>query len=300
MRLVNKRNIPNLDAYIESAKMDLVKDNFSTSSNAIKKFIKRLVVFVGPTVLLLIAWLVTGLTNAALVIGALVYLWGSATVCSIKDGIKNEKTMKKMDEAGITEAFNLKYDNSSITQKRVSDYYRQEFKEFMESNTADDEKKYIEIVSKQTEINQDSNEILTQEETISQITHEIDVYYDAYKLPKSVMQNEEWDTLFDNIFELMKEKEITNLYYQTVSEFIRIVLGRVLVSDQITLSLKNFTENIECIRDIIAYTTPVNITEEELADLKINIERGIIVHKVENVKNSKIIDFNQHKRKRGH
>lgn len=299
MRLVNKRDVPNLDLYIQLAESEVYGNNFKVPMTKLnKRTIKRLIITFLPYLTLMGAWIAIGCSNNLLVIVASFYLGSTSVSYLTLDKRENEKAWNNPDQKGISPEVDLCRMRNPHRQKSVSDYYRPNFKVYMESETSAEDKKYDEVASSQASVNQNHNEILNQEETISQISHEIDLYYDAYKLPKSVMTNKEWDALFDYTFELFKEKEITNVYYQSMAEFIRVVLGLVLVLDRNTLSLSDFANNLSYLKTVISHSTPVIISKKELNTLKQKLEGNIEVHEVKSVRNSKVIDFSEQKSRR--
>ena len=187
-----------------------------------------------------------------------------------------------------------------IQGKSIEDYYTDLYQEFVRSGgVSEDEERYRKVVTVQNSKYKDQFEILGLEETFAVLSKHIEVYYEAYRLPKSVITNSEWDTLFDSIFELFKSKEITNLYYQSMGIYLRSTLARVLVFEGASLSLKDFIDNIDALVTSISYYSPVSLTDEEINNLKVKIQSGIIVHPVvASRKQKKVVQFSDYQKKK--
>lgn len=175
----------------------------------------------------------------------------------------------------------------------IESFYTDDYKEYINS-VSDDYKKYREIINKQRMSDKCDIEILSLDESVSEISRHLDIYYEAYKLPKMQITNEEWDLFFDSIYEVFRKKEITSVYYQSLSTFIRSVLSRILLSKCETLTIEEILKHLDTLAEIISYSTPEVISPEEISELKNKILGN---HKGDDKKRTnKIVNINSYKK----
>lgn len=175
----------------------------------------------------------------------------------------------------------------------IESFYTDDYKEYI-SHVSDEYKKYHEVLERQRTSDKCDVEILSLDESVSEISHHIDIYYEAYKLPKMQITNEEWDLFFDSIYEVFRKKEITSVYYQSLSTFIRSVLSRILLSKCETLTIEEILKYLDTLADIVSYSTPEVISPEEISELKNKILDN---HKGDDKKRTnKIVNINSYKK----
>lgn len=181
----------------------------------------------------------------------------------------------------------------SDSKHHIEDFYTDEYKEYMNRYLDEDENMYNKALKKQTVVHKNECEILGLDESASEISHHIDVYYDAYKLPKMSIKSAEWDILFNTIYAEFKKREISTMFHYLVSIFIRSVLAQVLVSKREELSLEVILSYLSVLGDMVAYYTPERFSSEEIDDLKNKIlKEANGLHKVVKSRKSKIVSIN--------
>lgn len=282
MKLINKEKLPSLDLYIRLAEIREELDNWYHEKKKDKKGSSKI------TLLMVLAFLL-------LLLGSFVniaFMFGSfcLAVVGLYRVIDGRNNLDNDDED--LEDFEMDVETD------LEKYYTDEYKEFLSHDLTEDEINYKEVVDAQLEASYDNNCILGLDETASVLASQVESYYDMYLLPKSVITSAEWDSLFDSVFDLFKEKEITSVFYQTMAAFLRDTLATVLVKKRPTLSLSNFVDNIHVINNLVEDSTPVSFTNEELNALKIRINASVEMHRVDNVRPSKIVNFAEYKKKR--
>lgn len=282
MKLINKEKLPSLDLYIRLAEIREELDNWYHEKKKDKKGSSKI------TLLMVLAFLL-------LLLGSFVniaFMFGS--FCLAVVGLYRVIDGRNNLDNGDEDLEDFEMDVETDLEK----YYTDEYKEFLSHDLTEDEINYKEVVDAQLEASYDNNCILGLDETVSVLASQVERYYDMYLLPKSVITSAEWDSLFDNVFALFKEKEITSVFYQTMGAFLRDTLATVLVKKRPILSLSDFVDNIHVINDLVEDSTPVSFTSEELNVLKNRINASIEMHRVEKVKPCKIVNFADYKKKR--
>lgn len=305
MKLVNKKDIPSLDYYIEFYKINNYCSNFDSAMAKLNKITnKRLRIGLIPFEVLFAIWLITGCNFHILLILGTTFFGGTAIFFTIKDGIAEEKAFSNMDTKGISATVDLYNTTNSLDRaKTLEDYYTDEFKEFikqyMDGNVSEEEEKYNRIVEEQIQNSLDGNEILDLNESASEIAHHIDFYYKTYKLPKLSISNDEWDFLFNYSYDVFKEKGITSVYFQSMSTYVRTILAKVLVSEEDSLTIEDFTNNLDNLSIIISGITPVTLDDNEIKNLKNRILKSCKeTHKVVGSRKRKIVNIFDYQKKR--
>lgn len=283
MKLINKEKLPSLDFYIWLAEFREESKKWDYEEKKDKKESSKLTLLVALAFLLLF---LGTFVNFAFMFGSFcLAVVGLYKVINARNNLDN-------DEVEDLEDFEI--DDTTDLEK----YYTDEYKEFLSHDLTEDEFNYKKVVDDQIKKSYDENCILGLDETASVLASQVESYYDMYLLPKSVITSAEWDSLFDNVFALFKEKEITSVFYQTMGAFLRDTLATVLVKKRPILSLSDFVDNIHVINDLVEDSTPVSFTSEELNVLKNRINASIEMHRVEKVKPCKIVNFADYKKKR--
>ena len=110
----------------------------------------------------------------------------------------------------------------------VEEFYTDEYKEYMSSTVSQDEEMYRSAAKEQTITNKNECEILSLDESVSEISRHIDVYYDAYRMPRMKINSAEWDYFFNDIYDVFKKKEISTIFFYSLSTYMSSVLDSVL------------------------------------------------------------------------
>ena len=119
---------------------------------------------------------------------------------------------------------------------------------------------------------------LDKEQSINQMVEEIEAYTTMYNLPNFNISNKEWDTYFDATYEIFKNKNIEQKYYDLLSSIIRATFAKILVYKNNKVNIRNF---ISCLE----YLECKYFTKNELQTLSKNI-----ISKLPN-KKAKILEF---------
>lgn len=174
--------------------------------------------------------------------------------------------------------------NEFIIKKINNDYYREEYKDLRQSEMeSEDERKFREVYQKQQNIIKNSN-ILNKTQTMEQLIYEMDIIYDAYDLPELTINNKEWDIYFNKTYRLFINNGIEDKFYEYMRASIRFILAKSLVNNNYDINKNDFIEGLDYLK---VYD---DIKLDDINNLK--KELNIIL------KNNKIIEFNDYKRKR--
>lgn len=169
----------------------------------------------------------------------------------------------------------------------------------MSEEISEDERLYNKALKSQNDVRKDDSEILDLDETVSVISHHIEVYYNAYKLPKLKINSAEWDYFYNSIYEVFREKEITSVFYQIMSLYMRSVLSRILLEKREVLTVGVLLDYLETIAELIVYYTPEDMYPEELQKLKEKILKECAsTHKVIKTRKSKLVDLSSYRQEK--
>ncbi len=272
MKLINKEKLPSLDLYILLAEF---REKAENRKKLFKSFIDILL-------------------SALFFYFTIKFNVGFIT-CAIGFVLCSFYRFKELNNSG----YSLKdlFKKNQEDEDELEKYYTYEYKEYLALTITEDENNYNKTVDAQLQSSFGNNCILGLDETVSVLASQVESYYNMYLMPKSVMTNNEWDTLFDSIFILFEEKEITSVFYQTMGAYLRDTLATILVKKRTTLSLSDFVDNINVINNLVADTTPVSFTEEDINILKRQIEICTEVHRIDGVRKSNVVNFNDYKKK---
>lgn len=176
----------------------------------------------------------------------------------------------------------LEDDKCDITP---GEYYSDSYKEVLDEEETEDERKYRAIVNKQVCNNGlkilGKEEILTKEEVLDKIYYELEVYSDVYNLPILDVKRKEWECFFDVFYDILSNKGMTDRYYEILSSYIKNVLSGSIVNDDRYFQIEELLCKIDFLK---AY----DFNDEEIEYL---------CEKVKNVKDDNIIYFNNYKRR---
>lgn len=179
----------------------------------------------------------------------------------------------------------------------VEEFYTDEYKEYMSSTVSHDEEMYRSAAKEQTITNKNECEILSLDESVSEISRHIDVYYDAYRMPHMKINSAEWDYFFNNIYDVFKKKEISTIFFSSLSTYMRSVLARVLILRCESLTIEVLLSFLDTLADIVEYSTPENLSDEEIKKLKDKILSDCkSVHKVVASRKSKLVNMALYKK----
>ncbi len=179
----------------------------------------------------------------------------------------------------------------------VEDLYTDEYKEYMSSSVSQDEEMYRSAAKEQTSTNKNECEILSLDESVSEISRHIDVYYDAYKMPRMQINSAEWDYFYNNIYDVFKKKEISTIFFSSLSTYMRSVLARVLILRCESLTIEILLSFLDTLADIVEYSTPETLSDEEIKNLKDKILRDCkSVHKVVASRKRKLVNMDLYKK----
>lgn len=298
MKLVNDKKLYNLDFELQFASSQSFMKKFNkVMRNSSIDTIKRIGFITIPFLVVLAIWALTQMDVFLIV--ALGVLFTTATINSISESKTEDQAYANPNATGIDPIVDaIRLLRKRKQRKRVEDYYTDRHKDLKGSKPSSEDIKYYHVVENQLEKNQDEEEVLGLEETSSQISEEMEAYYHLYKLPKSVITNEEWDVLFDSIFELFCKKGLVKHFYKHLSSFIRYSLANVLVLERTTLNMDDFVENLDYF-EIITASEEEKVTKDDIKDLQNKISKHIKSHRVtDSRKKAEILDFNQHKSKK--
>lgn len=180
---------------------------------------------------------------------------------------------------------------------KVEEFYTDEYKEYMSSTVSQDEEMYRRVAKEQSSTNKNECEILSLDESVSEISRHIDVYYDAYKMPRMQINSVEWDYFYNNIYDVFKKKEISTIFYSSLSTYMRSVLARVLILRCESLTIEVLLSFLDTLADIVEYSTPETLSDEEIKNLKNKIlSESKSVHKVVASRKSKLVNMDLYKK----
>lgn len=161
---------------------------------------------------------------------------------------KNEKILKLNKEKEMEDVL------ENGLGKNIEQYYTNSYKEVLEKRKYDYHSKTI----PKEEIQLNKNE------TMIQITSEIESFYNSYKLPPFKIDEQEWNQLFSKIYLLCFQKNIQQFFYDIMSTLIRTSIAKILVNEKKSIKLIDITENL-------FYLKKYEITNEEIEMLKKDI-----------------------------
>ncbi len=176
--------------------------------------------------------------NPYILIAGTAYLGASAIVFNIKD---EKERKRKYQEAAVNNQGpyrysmfpSVEYDGTiPIITKSHEDYYREEYKAYLKSlNTKD-------VPASSTE--EVTPIILSKEETMRQVVNEYDVLNSAYKLPPMAVSNEDWDLLYDLVYQHLEKINALDRFYEYMRVLTRYALASSLVHSDYEISLQTY------------------------------------------------------------
>lgn len=160
----------------------------------------------------------------------------------------------------------------------ASSFYTDEYKEYYSVTNNLENQKYQRVVENQQRTTRDKFKIhmgyksLSKEDVMFKIINDLDVYSKVYKIPPINVSNEEWDRLFDEIYE-MYDESFKISFYTIMLRLVKFTLASVLLDNKNEININTFIDNIENV---------VNIRQDDLRDLR---------NEVLSVNNQKVIKF---------
>lgn len=181
------------------------------------------------------------------------YLAGTTIFKIISDGKEEEENIRRKynpTPSKITEIDSpvpdFSFLNDPIVEKKNDDYYSDYYKELIER-----ENKKFRVVSKNSEItpetksnDQETEEFFNKEEAMIRIVKNFNIYCIAYKIPKYDIKPQEWDALFDVMYERLEEVSLESIYYDKMNFLLRYTLAYSLVHKKSKITINSF---IDCL-----------------------------------------------------
>lgn len=124
---------------------------------------------------------------------------------------------------------------------------------------------------------------LDKEEAETRIIDEIDAYSQVYRLPNFKISDTEWDLLFNSVYSLLNGKNVSDEYYDVMSEITRITLANSLLKNRDQINIHSFVEDLR-------YLKHTEITPSEIKDLQETM--------LGEVNSNEIIDFCEYRNQR--
>ncbi len=228
-----------------------LEDYITTFDNKMsKQFNKDKKAFFKAFIPFIIGIILTLVTQNPLFISIGTFSFGvSAIIKNIKDDIEHDRNFNrylsnignksKIISLENDEPIDLFVRKGRIINKNSSDFYTPEYKSFMEEQrelTEDDRDK---CKIKKENIPVDELE-LCKDDTMERIVYEYDVYCTIYNLPPMSITNKEWDTLFEVMYNKLKEKGIENELYKYMSFLQRYTFAYALLHHQQSINVYSF------------------------------------------------------------
>ena len=244
-----------------------------------RKRIKNLLIVSGPFAISIFSYAVFK-KPLALQVGFTLSGCGAALLL-LTDNTNSLKHVKeeqnKKTEDNIIDFYQNKDSNLVVdveADEELEDYLRDSS---FNKPMSDDEYKYkLAIYNHKIKTYSDQQYYLNKDETMKQITKELDIYSYVYKLPDSDISDNQWDALFDCIYDYCIKKGINNNYYNYMSFLNKLTLSNVLVYHKKKININNYI-------DSLSYLEKMDISKEDIALLEKDI--------MNKLSNSNIISF---------
>lgn len=157
--------------------------------------------------------------------------------------------------------------NDDSVGVEASDFYTDQYKQYLNIQNSPDNKKYQEIVEKQ-QSNIKGNfkvhegyKLLSKEDVMFKITRGLEVYSKVYKIPPINVSNEEWDKLFSEMYE-MYEESFKVSFYTIMLKLVKFTLASSLLNNKDEININTFIDNIPNV---------VNIKNSDLRELRSDV-----------------------------
>jgi len=131
--------------------------------------------------------------------------------------------------------------NKLVNKKEMSNY---DFKIDVSQFQTEFYNELLEDDSIECDYEEKCDKILNKEETMIELVEQLEVYKLVYKLPPLTISNQDWDEIFNVMYDLFKDKEIEELFYAYMDYLLRIVLATSLVNKDEEINKQSF---IDCL-----------------------------------------------------
>lgn len=163
--------------------------------------------------------------------------------------IKIKKEFKQLIEQIEEETFkdDMEMDKTSLLEKEnIFSVVGKKEKYFV--NASKDIVKYCSdnfVLEKELPDEEEREVTLTKEETIQKIKEEYYLYASLYSLPKQNISFKEFQSLFDVLYERLKELEIEEEYYSCMHFLLQCVLSYALLYKETRITIASYIKQLE-------------------------------------------------------
>lgn len=151
--------------------------------------------------------------------------------------------------------------HDKINFRKGSDFYTDEVKEFIEEENNKYQRPHLiqeENVEEKEEQektplveNENTEEtILGKEETMEQIVYEYELYCKIYNIPKMPISVREWNTLFDVVYNRLKEISLEDKLYEYMSFLQRYTFAYALLHKQSSITIYSYLNQIPMLEKV--------------------------------------------------
>lgn len=299
-----KRRPKDIKADIESLDNEIAITKFAKAVDKIDKplmkMFKKDMLTVGiifSTTAIFVTLILSGITWSMPVFAGLVGSFGIYTIFSnaIKDRKIDKSIHKKIESGEITSedlannfdeimlseelGVDFKFDYDSEEAFDFEKNYTEDFKEFLKENK---EEKTNNPRLKLVGANYD----LTIDEVKEKLVKELDVYYNAYKIPPLTISNKEWDIIIEELYDSFKKKGKQKYFADYMSLFLRRVLVNGIIDKPKNIGYIEFVNGLDSILDINVFDGIFN--KKDIS----NIKKKLLL----NYKKTRVIDLNEYRK----
>lgn len=233
-----------------------------------------------------------------------------AGVDIIKTGLDFRKRVKKINS--VFEESKEKEDLSKAIVKGLSttpelqilqekEFYSTKMNDYITYEENKDENGYNEALNIQRNrasirlCNPNENCILSKEEAVAKVMHELDAYLVGLELSPIQITDNEWDIFFNALYDLLCKKNATEEFYDIAAMLCRITLSNSLVYNFEYICIKDFIESFEYLGSEFGFFS-VSLSKGEISKFKKGLiektnSEKVISLKI-NRKNHKIYQIN--------
>lgn len=226
-----------------------------------------------------------------------------AGVDIIKTGLDFRKRVKKINS--VFEESKEKEDLSKAIVKVLSttpelqilqekEFYSTKMNDYITYEENKDENGYNEALNIQRNrasirlCNPNENCILSKEEAVAKVMHELDAYLVGLELPPIQITDNEWDIFFNALYDLLCKKNATEEFYDIAAMLCRITLSNSLVYNFEYICIKDFIESFEYLGSEFGFFS-VSLSKGEISKFK----KGLI----EKTNSEKVISLKINRKK---
>lgn len=300
-----KRRPKDIKADIESLDNEIAITKFAKSVDKIDKplmkMFKKDMLTIGiifSTTAIFVTLILFGITWLMPVFAGLVGSFGIYTIFSnaIKDRKIDKSIHKKIESGEITSedlannfdeimlseelGVDFKFDYDSEEAFDFEKNYTEDFKEFLKENKEEEktDKPILKLVG--------ANYDLTIDEVKEKLVKELDVYYNAYKIPPLTISNKEWDIIIEELYDSFKKKDKQKYFADYMSLFLRRVLVNGIIDKPKSIGYIEFVNSLDSILDINVFDGIFN--KKDIS----NIKKKLLL----NYKKTRVIDLNEYRK----